>query len=182
MLIGPEIPKTKQQIWKGLFKTLETTPFDKVTINQICSAAEVSRTTFYRHYVDKFALIEKINLYYAEQLRMFSKRRQNLTDLTVILLELSDFFQSNAEEISACLCINDIPNPLQDQVNQVLHDEFTYFIENHPAIGIRMNLPLDYSANLYVAISMSFLTYALTNEITPEIIQSLDFMQKYLFY
>lgn len=35
-----------------------TVPFSKLTVKQICEAANINRNTFYRHFDDKFALLE----------------------------------------------------------------------------------------------------------------------------
>ncbi len=39
----------------GLFSTI---PFSKLTVKQICEAANINRNTFYRHFDDKFDLLE----------------------------------------------------------------------------------------------------------------------------
>ncbi|MCU7656299.1 TetR/AcrR family transcriptional regulator, partial [Lacticaseibacillus rhamnosus] len=47
--------ETDQTIQQAFFKVLAAEPFETITINKICSAAKISRTTFYRHYMDKYA-------------------------------------------------------------------------------------------------------------------------------
>ncbi|GAO99515.1 transcriptional regulator TetR/AcrR family protein [Fructobacillus ficulneus] len=37
---------------------METIPFSKISVKQICTAAEINRTTFYRHFEDKYQLVE----------------------------------------------------------------------------------------------------------------------------
>ena len=38
---------------------LSTRPFEEITVKEICERAMVHRTTFYKHYADKYALLEK---------------------------------------------------------------------------------------------------------------------------
>ncbi|MBR5754111.1 MAG: TetR/AcrR family transcriptional regulator, partial [Clostridia bacterium] len=46
--------KTKDAIVSAFNSLIETTDFDKITVQMICDRAEVGRTTFYRHFKDKY--------------------------------------------------------------------------------------------------------------------------------
>lgn len=48
---------TEQAIKSALLKLLEANNFESITINDICMEASISRTTFYHHFEDKFALV-----------------------------------------------------------------------------------------------------------------------------
>lgn len=50
----------KQKLEKAYFDMLENTHYSKITVSNIISKANVSRTTFYRHYVDIFDMHKKI--------------------------------------------------------------------------------------------------------------------------
>ncbi len=50
----------KQKLEKAYFDMLENTNYSKITVSDIISKANVSRTTFYRHYVDIFDMHKKI--------------------------------------------------------------------------------------------------------------------------
>lgn len=39
---------------------LYDTPFSKIKVKEICVAAEVNRNTFYRHFVDKYELLDEL--------------------------------------------------------------------------------------------------------------------------
>ena len=39
---------------------LHSTPFSKLKVKEICDAAEVNRNTFYRHFEDKYILLEEL--------------------------------------------------------------------------------------------------------------------------
>ena len=45
---------------KAYFDLLETKHYSKITVSDIIAKAQISRTTFYRHYVDIFDMHEKI--------------------------------------------------------------------------------------------------------------------------
>lgn len=56
------ISKTKRDLRNALYELMLTTPFEKITVGDICSHAMVNRITFYKHYKDKFELLSDIFL------------------------------------------------------------------------------------------------------------------------
>jgi AcrR family transcriptional regulator len=56
--IDPRIRRTRQLLQQALEKLLETTEFEKISVQDIADTATVNRATFYDHYTDKFALLE----------------------------------------------------------------------------------------------------------------------------
>ena len=51
------ITKTRQALVTAMFSLLETTAFSKITVRDLCTEALVSRSTFYDHFQDKYALL-----------------------------------------------------------------------------------------------------------------------------
>ena len=54
------IQKTKEALSSAMITLLEKQNFSKITVNEICEEAMVSRSAFYSHFNDKYALIEFI--------------------------------------------------------------------------------------------------------------------------
>lgn len=52
------VVRTRKLLLKGLYELLEEKEFSKLTIDQICDRSMVHRTTFYKHFHDKYALLE----------------------------------------------------------------------------------------------------------------------------
>ncbi len=50
--------QTKLLIMDAADKLVEETPFDKLSVTQICEEAGISRATFYRCFKDKFAIAQ----------------------------------------------------------------------------------------------------------------------------
>lgn len=48
--------KTEEIICKVFFELLQTMDFQKITVRMITEKARINRTTFYKHYVDKYQL------------------------------------------------------------------------------------------------------------------------------
>lgn len=52
--------RTHRAIVTAFRQLLTTTPFDKVTINDIAESALINRSTFYVHFLDKYDLLQHI--------------------------------------------------------------------------------------------------------------------------
>src|SRR5215472_1916718 len=53
------IRRTHKLLWEALMALLATRAFEDITVTNICDRAMVHRTTFYKHYEDKYALLEQ---------------------------------------------------------------------------------------------------------------------------
>lgn len=51
---------TKQIIKESLLEMLLTTPYERVTVRELCQKADINRATFYSHYESLSALMEEI--------------------------------------------------------------------------------------------------------------------------
>lgn len=52
--------KTKQALAESLMSLMEKQKFEKISIESICAGAEVNRRNFYRHFLDKYDLLQWI--------------------------------------------------------------------------------------------------------------------------
>lgn len=52
------IRRTRHALQKALWELSSRKPFQSITIQEICTLAEVNRTTFYYHFADKYALLQ----------------------------------------------------------------------------------------------------------------------------
>ena len=56
--VDPRVKRTRELLQRALGKLLESTEFEKISVQDITDEATVNRATFYAHYPDKFALFE----------------------------------------------------------------------------------------------------------------------------
>jgi len=54
--------KTKELIQQSFMQMLEKKTFDSITVGDIAKTAKINRGTFYLHFIDKFDLLDKIEL------------------------------------------------------------------------------------------------------------------------
>src|SRR5436305_12204831 len=53
------VRRTHRLLWEALMAELSERAFEQITVKDICERAMVHRTTFYKHYEDKYALLEQ---------------------------------------------------------------------------------------------------------------------------
>ena len=53
------VRRTHKLLWDALLAEMSARPFAEITVTDICERAMVHRTTFYKHYEDKYALLER---------------------------------------------------------------------------------------------------------------------------
>ena len=80
----------KKLLAGAMEELLLTKSIDSITVNDIIERADVSRTTFYRHFEDKFALINWIFGQYMDELTI---SYQGVTSYRLLLAKLFTFFQ-----------------------------------------------------------------------------------------
>lgn len=78
------IVRTKKLLKDALFRLLQKKPIEDITVNEICDCAMIHRTTFYKHYEDKYHLLAslmqelQLSLLSPEELSALSDRRREL--------------------------------------------------------------------------------------------------------
>ena len=89
------ITKTQRSLVQALLALLENQSFAKITINDICNEAMVSRSTFYAHFEDKYRLLE----FSLRELnhRVFADAQE--TGLRELLVDILDRMQQNAKTL-----------------------------------------------------------------------------------
>lgn len=53
------VRRTHKLLWEALMALLSEQTFEEISVKDICERAMVHRTTFYKHYEDKYALLER---------------------------------------------------------------------------------------------------------------------------
>ena len=53
------VRRTHKLLWEALMAELSQHSFEEITVRQICERAMVHHSTFYKHYADKYALLEQ---------------------------------------------------------------------------------------------------------------------------
>lgn len=170
---------TNQTIKKEFLSLLQTNKFYKLTINQICNKANISRITFYRHYSDKFELLEDVNNDKINVLQNYIRQRLHEKDISRILLQMTKFLEKDAGDLKQLFKINKIENQssLEDKLKDLLQTEFsTYITKERSKTSIR-DIPVTYLSELYAANAAIFIKYSLQSGTDQKLVASLNTMQ-----
>ncbi len=101
------IKKTRKLLTLALFELLEKTPFEKVSVVDICEKAMVHRATFYAHFEDKYHLITYIINEIMEDLFNKTVAVTNINSIKEIYLTLIkvtlDYIEKNETTFNAIL-------------------------------------------------------------------------------
>jgi len=59
MHVSTQFARTDKAIQTAMVHLLKSKPFEKITVQDILDETPVSRATFYKHYRDKYEIVEK---------------------------------------------------------------------------------------------------------------------------
>ena len=131
--------KTEKQIEDSLLQLMKEQTFETISIRQLIDLAEVNRSTFYRHYLDKYDLLEKIEnrllddlqAYYQEALDsacLFKLEKDfKVEDYIHEKQNLFHFFESYLEDLAILLGPNGSPTSLW-RLQEALREIFSQSI------------------------------------------------------
>lgn len=177
--VAEKFELTNQTIKKTFLYLLQTNKFYKLTINQICDSANISRITFYRHYSDKFELLEDVNNDKINVLQNYIKQRLHEKDISRILLQMTKFLEKDAEDLQQLFKINQVENQssLEDKLNDLLQTEFANYISKERTTTSIRDIPVNYLSELYAANATIFIKYSLQSGTNQKLVASLNTMQ-----
>lgn len=93
---------TKMVIAQSFIKLLKEKPINKNTVKAICDLSELNRATFYKHYLDVYDLLDKIELQFLNELMAVLRSRENTTARDVLAFIMVRF--KAEEEAYKAIC------------------------------------------------------------------------------
>ncbi len=101
---NPQYIRTDKAIKQALIKLLKTKSFEKITVQDILDETPVTRSTFYKHYHDKYEIAEKMQEDFFEAQETLQKAFHNSqTAFTPAMARIS---QQNYEIMEALMKIH----------------------------------------------------------------------------
>jgi len=158
------VVKTIRDIQKGFIKILQDTSFEKVTVNDICTASLVGRSTFYHHYQDKYDLLEQMNQAQADKFNSLLFDRMKRLHQDDLLLDLYNGLISDKNVIMTLVTISDVKNDLKTTYFKILKQ---YFVE--ASSQIKIDVPNDFLSDFYSNSALTAILWSLKNGHQSEI-------------
>jgi AcrR family transcriptional regulator len=148
--------KSKRDIQAGLIANLQTKRFTEVTVNDICTTALVGRSTFYHHYVDKYALLtEMVNERAAEFDRLLDERVAVVTD-DEPLLALYEQLEGDAATITCLLQVHEQDGDLSARYLRSLARHTETLLPR-----VTLPVPQDFVLELYSTTALTAISWSL---------------------
>ncbi len=93
--------KTKKALTETLISILKEKNFSEITVNEICHASLIHRTTFYKHFMDKFDLLQYALSEYTKdffELDLYDRLHHPFQSMEkAFISELSDVFEKQKD-------------------------------------------------------------------------------------
>ena len=169
---NPQFLRTDKAIKQALITLLKIKPFEKITVQDILDETPVTRSTFYKHYHDKYEIVERMqDEYFASQMELriaahkypqlftpalVSQSKQNnelLEALLKVHTEKVDIRQALAQQ-SAQYYLSTASSPTADIEAEIFSQAVTAFQLSFPNSE---EFSFEYMHNLYISVFMKLL-------------------------
>ena len=101
---SPQFLRTDKAIRQALITLLKNKPFEKITVQNILDETPVTRSTFYKHYYDKYEIVENMQEDFLTTLSELSKEIHD--NPTQSLLSHQKLFNDNRELMNTLLKVH----------------------------------------------------------------------------
>ncbi|GAX00455.1 TetR/AcrR family transcriptional regulator [Secundilactobacillus silagei] len=163
------IIKTERDIKQAVLILLKTTPFQKISISQICDQALVSRSTFYEHFQDKYDLLGQLVKQYTLLFQGLVKERatQIIKQETHVLSisKIASTLQDHREALNVLLAVHEDNLDLLTNWERCLGETWQRVNQRY---GADQQAPESFVSNLESAIVLNYIRWSLQNGMSEE--------------
>lgn len=144
--------KIKYQFANAMKQCMEKTPLEKITIKQLVDVCGMSRQTFYRHFIDKYDLInwyfEKILLKSFKHMGNGKTIKEALVNKFNYIKEENKFFkvafendkQNNLKEYDFALILDFYTKRIEERSHKPLSNKIRFLLEMYCQGSIYMTM------------------------------------------
>lgn len=173
--------KTRANIKNTFIDLLTKKAFAEITVQNILDQALINRSTFYKHYTDKYDLAEQFINEIMEQSTIFiTKRFDDMKDdgLPSIIYNVYDYVYDNKKIILALWKIRTDKLHLYDDLQGVLKRNCMQYLKDHNAD--KDSSLIDYYSTLYASLALTTIKWILESGNETDIVKIIDQL-KYTF-
>jgi len=154
--------KTYQALIEAMFSLLEDKHFDDISVLDICEEAKIHRTTFYKHFEDKYHFFEFcIEALYENIFPSFAKKYISLTRkdyLMSIIHTVLDALVANKNMIKLIIEVTH-SSMLTDVLHKALSTAICKEMDRTEKAGITFLLPIEMLGEYYAGAFISLLKW-----------------------
>ena len=155
-----QFERTDRDITNALLKVMEQKSLEKISVQDILDEAMINRSTFYQHFPDKYAILERLQEKYIAGL---TDRIEELTgsgelDLDKINAALCGYLAQNRSQMRQILAVRSENLDLQGRMRQL-------FVAWLRRANAHLN---ELEMDILAGMTVSFFVYFLNHEIAEE--------------
>lgn len=148
--------KTHRDIEAGFIQVCQQKSFDKVTVNDICQAGLVGRSTFYHHYPDKYALLESLVDAQAQDFDQLLAERMTAPTQDELLITLYQALAGQANLLTVLLKIHTSSADLSQRYLTSLQQHLSGLLPE-----LELAVPREFVLQLYASSALTAITWSL---------------------
>lgn len=164
-----------QAIKKAMYSLLESKSFKKITVNDLCIAASISRSTFYKTYHDKYDILEQENHLICTNVDQSLKNFFTMTDLSNSLKQLIA-----AIDHPTFLQLIDIEEGtvnLRKELKLIFEKNYLLYYESK-RIEKKWDVSSEFAKDLFCSVGLTFLESSIKSPQKQAITQNTDFIKE----
>jgi AcrR family transcriptional regulator len=179
------VRRTYKLLFEALTSLLKESPFEKISVTDICARAMVHRTTFYKHFQDKHELLrwgvkelQKDYNAHTPTNEDFNSPQQYYRE---IIRRVFDYFAEN-QKLFAAILVNNENSSFISMFYQLVEEDITAKLEYFQNEGAKHTIPIPVVANFRAGALMSLLKWWVVNDLPysiDEMVKYVDLMVKY---
>mgnify|MGYP002716341310 FL=1 len=161
------VRKTQTAIKDALITLLEKKRFEEITIQEISNLADVNRSTFYTHFIDKYDLLDNMENEKIDEIRSFLESSKNDDELKISesqLRETMDFvINSIGEHLDFYKLMFNLgkESNLHEKLYELLTGHLNHVVNDNDKIG---DIPFPYFMSYVSGAGLSLIRHWVEDE------------------
>ncbi|PVX40469.1 TetR family transcriptional regulator [Pasteurella langaaensis DSM 22999] len=149
--------KTQKSIHHAFFTLLEQKDFQEITVQDILDAAQINRTTFYKHYASKYALAKSLVEDFKQSIFSPLLTRRFCESSLDVLKDTAPLFFENKDKIRLLWKIETNKVHLKQDMYHLIKDSYIETLKKSP---LEENIDLEYQGHMYASLTLAGITFA----------------------
>lgn len=170
------VRRTHKLLWEALLTLMSEREFETISVKEICDRAMVHRTTFYKHYEDKYDLLTR-GIQHTHEILLTELERTGKDSSSY-----TRFFEhvtTHERFYRVMLCGNGVGS-FQTQLRNYFADTIATEMQQRERTGHIFPAPLSLLAQFYAGALVSALTWWLSNDLLSSSEQMGSYMRSLL--
>lgn len=142
-----QFARTDRDICNALLSLMDQEPFEKITVGDIIEEAMINRSTFYLHFQDKYAVLERMESDYIGALtELLDDLRNSSSGLEAIDRVIGEYFVKNRRTLRRLMKIEDF----EKQVRSLSRDYLKMIMPKASEVELDMFNSMAVSLLMYI--------------------------------